>query len=117
MTDDTGRDKINSQFSYSPSLEAAVQLILADPAFAGEVETHSFQFIRAARFLKDNAPHVFQIREMRAEAKNSMDRWLWDLLDKEDQFFSFPLTLHAGSSPSPIADSEDLEDPRLTIRS
>ena len=85
MIEDAGRDKINSQFSYSPSLEAAMQLILADPAFAGEVETHSFQFIRAARFLKDNAPHVFQIREMRAEAKNSMDRWLWDLLDKEYQ--------------------------------
>src|ERR1700738_5111285 len=89
MTDDTGRDKINSQFSYSPSLEAAMQLILADPAFAGELETRSFQFIRAARFLKDNAPHVFQIREMRAEAENGMDRWLWDFLDKEDQFL-FP---------------------------
>jgi hypothetical protein len=74
---------INSQFSYSPSLEAAVQLILSDPAFVDALETHSFQFIRAARFLKDNAPHVFQIREMRAEAKNSMDRWLWDLLDRE----------------------------------
>ena len=85
MTEDRGRDKINSQFSYSPSLEAAMQLILADPAFAGEVETHSFQFIRAARFLKDNAPHVFQIHEMRAGTKNSMDRWLLDLLERESR--------------------------------
>ena len=44
-------------------------------------ETFSFKFIRVARFLKDNAPHAFQIREMGTDAKNSMDRWLWDLLD------------------------------------
>jgi hypothetical protein len=81
--DATEHDNINSRLSYSPSLEAAVQLILADPAFVGALETHSFQFIRAARFLKAHAPHVFQIREMRAEAKNSMDRWLWDLLDRD----------------------------------
>jgi hypothetical protein len=79
-TDAANHDNINSQLSYSPSLAAAVQLILADPAFVGALETPSFQFITAARFLKANAPHVFQIREMRAQAKNSMDRWLWDLL-------------------------------------
>jgi hypothetical protein len=74
-------DKIDSELSYSPSLGTAAKLILRDPAFMGERETFSFKFIRVARFLKDNAPHVFQIREMGADAKNSMDRWLWDLLD------------------------------------
>jgi hypothetical protein len=74
-------DKIDSEFSYSPSLGTAVKLILRDPAFIGERETFSFKFIRVARFLKDNAPHVFQIREMGSESKNSMDRWLWDLLN------------------------------------
>jgi hypothetical protein len=79
--DEREHEKIDSELCYFPSLEAAVKLILGDPAFVGERETPSFKFIRAARFLKDNAPHVFQIREMRTEAKNSMDRWLWDLLD------------------------------------
>ena len=67
-------------FSYSPSLEAAVQLILADPAFHGDPETSSYKFIRAARFLKYHAPHVFHVREMGAASKNKMDRWLWDLV-------------------------------------
>ena len=79
--DEREHDKIDWELSYSPSLEAAVKLILRDPAFVGERQTPSFKFIRAARFLKDNAPHVFQIREMGADAKNSMDRWLWNLLD------------------------------------
>jgi hypothetical protein len=60
-----------------------MQMILADPACADELDTPSLKFIRAARFLKVNAPHVFQVREMRTEAKNRMDRWLWDLLDQE----------------------------------
>jgi hypothetical protein len=75
------RDKIDSGLSYSPSLEVAVNLILGDPAFAGDRATPSFKFLRAARFLKSNAPHVFQIHEMGTVAKNGMDRWLWDLLD------------------------------------
>jgi hypothetical protein len=79
--DEREHEQIDSELCYSPSLEAAVKLILGDPAFVGERETPSFKFIRAARFLKDNAPHVFQIREMHTKAKNSMDRWLWDLLD------------------------------------
>jgi hypothetical protein len=66
--------------SYSPSLEAAVQLILTDPAFLGDTETSSFKFMRAARFLKINAPHVFHVPEMRATAMNTMDRWLWDFI-------------------------------------
>jgi hypothetical protein len=74
-------EKIDSELWYSQSLKAAVKLILEDPAFVRERETFSFKFIRAARLLKDNAPHVFQIREMGTNAKNSMDRWLWDLLD------------------------------------
>jgi hypothetical protein len=73
-------DKIDSGLSYSPGLLAAVKLILDDPTFVGEQGTFSFKFIRAARFLKDNAPHVFQIHE-NTEAKNTMDRWLWDLLN------------------------------------
>ena len=55
--------------------------VLGDLAFVGERETPSFKFIRAARFLKDNAPRAFQIREMGTPAQNSMDRWLWNLLD------------------------------------
>jgi len=75
------REQIDSGLSYSPSLEAAVNLILGDPSFLGDRATPSFKFLRAARFLKNNAPHVFQIHEMGTVAKNSMDRWLWDLLD------------------------------------
>jgi hypothetical protein len=58
--DEREHEKIDSELCYSPSLEAAVKLILGDPAFVGERETPSFKFIRAARFLKDNAPHVFR---------------------------------------------------------
>jgi hypothetical protein len=75
------REQIDSGLSYSPSLEAAVNLILGDPSFVGDRATPSFKFLRAARFLKNNAPHVFQIHEMGTVAKNGMDRWLWDLLD------------------------------------
>jgi hypothetical protein len=38
------------------------------------LETPSFKFIRAARFLGHNAPHVFQIHEMDIEM-------LWDRSD------------------------------------
>jgi hypothetical protein len=75
------RDKIDSRLSYSPSLEAAVNLILGDPAFVGGRATPTFKLLRAARFLKDSAPHVFQIHKMGTVAENDMDRWLWDLLD------------------------------------
>jgi len=78
--DPSKHDNVHSGLSYSPSLEAAVQLILEHPAFLDDPETSSFKFIRAARFLKTNAPHVFHVREMRMGAKNNMDRWLWDLL-------------------------------------
>jgi hypothetical protein len=78
--DEREHDKIDSELPYSPSLERALNLILGDPAFVGERETSSFKFIRAARFLNGNAPRVFQIREMGTDAKNGMDRWLWDLL-------------------------------------
>jgi hypothetical protein len=74
-------DKINSELFYSSSLEAAVNLILGNPAFVDETATPSLKLFRAARFLKENAPHAFQIREMGASAHNSMDRWLWDLLE------------------------------------
>jgi hypothetical protein len=75
------REQIDSGLSYSPSLEVAVNLILGDPAFVGDRATASFKFLRAVRFLKNNAPHVFQIHEMGTVAKNGLDRWLWDLLD------------------------------------
>ena len=75
------RDQIDSELSYSPRLEAAVNLILGDPAFVGDKGTPSFKFLRATRFLKNQAPHVFEIHEMGTVAKNGMDRWLWDLLD------------------------------------
>ena len=80
-TDERELDKIDSVLSYSSSLRTAVRLVLREPAFFGEPKTFSFKFIRVARFLKDNAPHVFQITEMGSKSKNRMDRWLWDLLD------------------------------------
>jgi hypothetical protein len=80
--DEKKHDKIDSELSYSSSLEAAMNLILGHPAFARERATPSFKFIRAARFLRENAPHAFQIREMGIPAQNSMDRWLWNLLDR-----------------------------------
>jgi hypothetical protein len=66
---------------YSPTLEAAFKFILEDPTISSSVEKVSFQFITAARFLKNDAPHLFQVREMGAESENRMDRWLWDLLN------------------------------------
>ena len=57
-----------------------MQLVLADPIFRSATETSSLKFIRAARFLKINAPHVFQVREMLPGAMNTMDRWLWDII-------------------------------------
>jgi hypothetical protein len=66
---------------YSPALEAAFKFILEDPSISSSVERVSFQFMTAARFLKNDAPHLFQVREMGAESENRMDRWLWDLLN------------------------------------
>jgi hypothetical protein len=44
----------------------------------GERKTFSFKFIMVASFLKENAPHVFQITETGSKSKNRMDRWqLW----------------------------------------
>jgi hypothetical protein len=69
-----------TEMSYSPSLVVAFTFILQDPSISALPERPSFQFITTARFLKNNAPHLFQIREMGAELENRMDRWLWDLL-------------------------------------
>ena len=55
--------RMDSEISYSPNLEAAFKLILEDPAISGSLERPSLIFIRAARFLKRNAPHLFQIRD------------------------------------------------------
>ncbi len=73
-------DQSSALLSYSPSLEAAMQLVLADPIFLSQTETSSLKFIKAARFLKINAPHVFHVREMLPGATNIMDRWLWDFI-------------------------------------
>src|SRR5450631_3197906 len=81
--DEQNREAINSGYSYSPRLEAALKLILKDPAFLDQPGTPSVKFLRAARFLKANAPHAFRIREMGAQTKSNMDRWLWDLIGSE----------------------------------
>jgi hypothetical protein len=72
--------QIVSEISYSRSLEVTFEFILRNSSISNSRETPSFQFITAARFLKNNAPHLFQIREMGAKSENRMDRWLWDLL-------------------------------------
>jgi hypothetical protein len=69
-----------SAISYSPSLEAAIEFILRDSTISNPRDTPSYRILTAARFLKNNAPHLFQIREMGAKSENRMDRWLWDLL-------------------------------------
>ena len=73
--------QMDSEISYSANLEAAFKLILEDSAISGSPERPSLNFIRATRFLKSNAPHLFQIREMGSQSENRMDRWLWDLLE------------------------------------
>jgi hypothetical protein len=72
--------QIVSEISYSPSLGVTFEFILRNSSISDNLGTPSFQFITAARFLKNNAPHLFQIREMGATSENRMDRWLWDLL-------------------------------------
>jgi hypothetical protein len=72
--------RIASEISYSPHLLAAIKLILEDPSISNPPEKPSLHFIGAARFLRNNAPHLFQIREMGFELENRMDRWLWDFL-------------------------------------
>ncbi len=76
-------NKLASDLSYSASLGMAMKLVLSDAAFAGDPESFSRRFIKAARFLKANAPHSFQIREMGTADINRMDRWLWDILEGE----------------------------------
>jgi hypothetical protein len=68
------------KISYSPSLETTFEFILRDSTICNPQDRPSSRFITAARFLKNNAPHLFQIREMGAKSENRMDRWLWDLL-------------------------------------
>ena len=70
------------EVSYSPKLQVAFKLMLEDPMILSAPERPSLKFIKAARFLKNHAPHLFQIREMGAKSENRMDRWLWDFLDQ-----------------------------------
>jgi hypothetical protein len=72
--------QIVSEISYSPSLEATFKFIMHDPAIPPLLDRPSVQFITAARFLKSNAPYLFQVREMGAKSENHMDRWLWDII-------------------------------------
>jgi hypothetical protein len=72
-TDERELDKIDSVLSYSSSLRMAVRLVLREAAFFGERKTFSFKFIRVARFLKDNAPHVFQLPRWAASRRT---RWI-----------------------------------------
>ena len=105
VIDEGKRDKIDARLSYSPSLEAAVNLILGDPAFVGDRGTPPFKFLTAARFLKDNAPQVFQIHEIGTVAKNDMDRWLWDLLDNN---LINPLVVNVGQKLRTSVDAKQL---------
>jgi hypothetical protein len=66
--------------SYSPSLETTLKFILEDPSFTNSLDRTPLQFITAARFLKNNAPRLFEVREAGAKSENRMDRWLWDIL-------------------------------------
>jgi hypothetical protein len=77
---------IDLEIPYFSRLEAAYKLILQDPSMSSLPERPSSQFIRAARFLKKNARHVFQIRDMGAASENRMDRCLWDFLDSNTHF-------------------------------
>jgi hypothetical protein len=72
--------RIASEISYSPNLLAAIKLILEDPSICNPPDKRSLHFIGAARFLKNNAPHLFQVREMGFKSENRMDRWLWEFL-------------------------------------
>jgi hypothetical protein len=76
--------QIVSEISYSPNLEATFEFILGNSSISDSRDRPSFPFITTARFLKNNAPYLFQIREMGAEPENHMDRWLWDLLKHPD---------------------------------
>jgi hypothetical protein len=70
----------DSEQVYSPNLEAAFQFMLEHPLISDSPGTPPFKFIMAARFLKRNAPHLFQVSQIGAESENNTDRWLWDFL-------------------------------------
>jgi hypothetical protein len=76
--------QMDSEVSYSPKLQGALKFMMEDPAISSSPERPSFKFIKAAKFLKHHAPHLFQIREMGAKSENRMDRWLWDFLDQSE---------------------------------
>jgi hypothetical protein len=76
---------MDSELSYSPKLPVAFKLMLENPAISSSPERSSFKFVQAARFLKNQAPHLFQVREMGAKLENRMDRWLWDLLEQSEK--------------------------------
>ena len=81
---------MDSEISYSAKLQVAFKLMLEDPAISSSPERSSFKFIKAARFLKNQAPHLFQIRKMGAKPENRMDRWLWDFLEQSETAASAP---------------------------
>jgi hypothetical protein len=70
--------------------ELLTNFIRRHPAISSTPEIPSLKFIKAARFLKNNAPHPFQIREMGAKSEDNMDRWLWDFLEQSGDARSAP---------------------------
>ena len=70
----------DSEQVYSPNLGAAFQFMLEHPLISDSPGSQSFKFILVARFLKRNAPHLFQVRQIGSESEKGTDRWLWDFL-------------------------------------
>jgi hypothetical protein len=66
---------------YSPKLQAAFEFILDHPVISESPGSRSSKFIMAARFLKANAPHFFQVRHIGIKSEDLRDRWLWEFLD------------------------------------
>jgi hypothetical protein len=75
------RSVTDFEIFYSPKLQAAFQFILDHPAISESPGSRSSKFIMAARFLKANAPHFFQVRHIGMESEDFRDRWLWEFLD------------------------------------
>lgn len=86
----------DSEQVYSPNLQAAFQFILEHPLISDSPGSRSFKFMMAARFLKRNAPHLFQVRQIGAESEKHTDRWLWDFLSAPEAFGDEVLSAEEG---------------------
>ena len=76
------RSEADFEKFYSPKLQAAFEFILDHPTISESPGSRSSKFIIAARFLKANAPHFFQVRHTGFESEDLRDRWLWEFLDR-----------------------------------